>query len=608
VTATGVAPGAVGPDVQPWRDALGAELTQLARQLGSHADRRRIELESVDPIHRDDALNLIHYLALRRQDVRGLQRRLAERGLSSLGRCEPHVWATVQAVREAVGAGADPLAGRGPSFKAGRRALDVNTDALLGPRPPGRVPRIMVTLPSEAAVDAALVSDLVERGMDVARINGAHDAPEDWIAMAGHVAAAATRAGRRIPISFDLPGPKLRTGPILAGPRVRQLSPDRDLRGVAVGPARVSLTSEAGAPDADTVPVRGAAVDRLRAGDELILRDTRGSLRRLRVVSGGPARAQVEVWDTTYIETGMKLRCGDETFTVGDLPPVEQWLLLRPGDSVRVTADDRPVPAWLPGVTGEATIGCTLPEAVGAARPGHRVILDDGRLAGVVESTRPGEFTVRIVSARPDGSRLRSGKGINLPDTAIPVPMLSDADLPLLEVAARHGDLVGLSFVRHENDLDLVMDHLRALGATGLGLILKIETIPAFQRLPEVLLRSMRWPRVGVMIARGDLAVEASYERLAEVQEEILWLAEAAHLPVIWATEVLDRLARTGRPTRAEITDAAMSQRAECVMLNKGPYIGPAVTALDDILKRMAGHQRKKASLLRPLRSWSLRD
>ena len=114
----------------------------------------------------------------------------------------------------------------------------------------------------------------------------------------------------------------------------------------------------------------------------------------------------------------------------------------------------------------------------------------------------------------------------------------------------------------------------------------------------------MRSPRVGVMIARGDLAVEAGYERLAEVQEEILWLCEAAHLPVIWATEVLDHLARTGQPSRAEVTDTAMAQRAECVMLNKGPNVNAAIIVLDDILRRMSGHQRKKMALLRPLHSW----
>jgi pyruvate kinase len=104
------------------------------------------------------------------------------------------------------------------------------------------------------------------------------------------------------------------------------------------------------------------------------------------------------------------------------------------------------------------------------------------------------------------------------------------------------------------------------------------------------------------MIARGDLAVECGFERLAEVQEEILWLCEAAHVPVIWATQVLETLAKEGRPSRAEITDAAMGLRAECVMLNKGPYVLSAVRALDDILRRMHAHQAKKRSMLRALR------
>jgi pyruvate kinase len=112
----------------------------------------------------------------------------------------------------------------------------------------------------------------------------------------------------------------------------------------------------------------------------------------------------------------------------------------------------------------------------------------------------------------------------------------------------------------------------------------------------------MASPCAGVMIARGDLAVECGWERLAEVQEEILWIAEAAHVPVIWATQVLERLAKEGRPSRAEITDAAMGERAECVMLNKGPHVPLAVRTLDDILRRMQEHQQKKRAMLRPLR------
>lgn len=108
----------------------------------------------------------------------------------------------------------------------------------------------------------------------------------------------------------------------------------------------------------------------------------------------------------------------------------------------------------------------------------------------------------------------------------------------------------------------------------------------------------MRSPRIGVMIARGDLAVECGYQRLAEVQEEILWIC----VPVIWATQVLESLAKEGVPSHSEITDAAVGVRAECVMLNKGPYITNAVRYLDDILRRMEGHQRKSRSTLRKLR------
>ena len=101
------------------------------------------------------------------------------------------------------------------------------------------------------------------------------------------------------------------------------------------------------------------------------------------------------------------------------------------------------------------------------------------------------------------------------------------------------------------------------------------------------------------MVARGDLAVEMGFERLAEVQEQILWLCEAAHVPVIWATQVLETLAKKGLPSRAEVTDAAMSGRAECVMLNKGPHVLTAVPFLDNVMTRMQSHQAKKHSVLR---------
>src|SRR5690606_24231866 len=124
------------------------------------------------------------------------------------------------------------------------------------------------------------------------------------------------------------------------------------------------------------------------------------------------------------------------------------------------------------------------------------------------------------------------------------------------------------------------------------------ETKNGYKNLFDILLKSMQNYPVGVMIARGDLAVECGWERMAGVQEEILSLCNAAHVPVIWATQVLENMAKTGFPSRSEITDAATAQRAECVMLNKGPNIVEAIRLLDIILKNMKDYQEKKATML----------
>ena len=589
----------------PDRASIRADLAGLEDLMHRLEQVHGEDIAAVRPEHRPDAINLVHYLALRHDDRRQLQRRLGERGLSSLGRCEPHVLATVESVRMALDGRTHRTGPATLSFEEGRAALDRNTDALFGPRPPGRVTRVMVTLPSEAADDYQLVRHLVAQGMDVARINGAHDDPDAWERMARHVRQASAETDRLCRVSMDLPGPKLRTGQLVDGPQVVKLRPERDLRGVAVTPALATLVAGSGPHGpALALPVDPSWIERRQPGDVVEMVDARGSPRNLRVVDGAPGECVVEAWKTTYVEAGATLSCDGDTTRVGRMASIPQYHLLHVGDSLVVTRDLDPAVPWRHGQPGCARIGCTLAAAFEAARVGQRVILDDGKMTGVIESVAADELRVRILTASPRGSKLRAEKGINLPETDLPVPAVTDADLPLLKVAAAHADMVALSFLRHERDVDDVRDYLRRVGAEHLGLIPKIETVASFARLPEILLHAMRSPLVGIMIARGDLAVEAGYERLAEVQEEILWLCEAAHLPVIWATEVLDQLARTGQPSRAEVTDAAEAQRAECVMLNKGPHVDTAIVVLDDILRRMSGHQRKKTPLLRPLHSW----
>ena len=595
---------------------LHGEVERLLARLSEAESSWSQWIDQVVPEYRCSARNLVHYWAIRQVDLRGLQAQLAAFGLSSLGRSEPHVQATLRLVAAAIaamrGGGWRPPDDVAVSVDAGATLSRRNAVDLLGPVPARRAARIMVTLPSEAATDPELVVELVERGMNIARINCAHDDAEAWRMMADHVHEAAEATNRTCLIAMDLAGPKLRTGPLEPGPRVVRLRPSRNKLGQVVAPARAWVTSAqnpAAPPEPGMVslPVPGDWLGRRRGGGVLVLHDTRGSKRHLVLTRGedaaGAGGLVATTEKTTYLATGTVLgvKGADDPTALGELAPTEQSLRLRAGDILTVTRDCTPAPV---GADDAPRIGCTLPEVFDHVRVGEKIYFDDGKLSGEIVSVEPDELKARIDHPAHGEAKLRAGKGINVPDTDLLISAITDKDLADLSTVVELADLVELSFVRDPSDVRQLLDELRRHGDGDTGVVLKIETRQAFEQLPQLVLTAMRRRRVGVMIARGDRAVESGYERMAELQEEMLWLCEAAHLPVIWATQVLEQLATTGLPSRAEISDAAMSERAECVMLNKGPYVNEAVVALDSILRRMAGHHYKKNALLRTLHSW----
>jgi pyruvate kinase len=343
------------------------------------------------------------------------------------------------------------------------------------------------------------------------------------------------------------------------------------------------------------------------------LTDARNARRIFTIVDVTDRGCWAEAIQTAYVVPGTVLRRksrpkdgSDREAAVGELPAAENAISLQAGDQFILTRDLRPGRPATHDSAGQvltaAVIGCTIPEVFDDVRSGEAIWFDDGKIGGRVEKVETDRAVVRITQARLRGENLRGGKGINLPDSALQLTALTATDLEDLSFVAQHADVVELSFANTAHDVESLQQHLQRLDGRRPAIVLKIETQRGFENLPDMLLTAMRWPCCGVMIARGDLAVECGFERLAEVQEEILWVCEAAHIPVIWATQVLETLAREGMPSRAEITDAAMGHRAECVMLNKGPHVVSAVRVLDDILQRMQAHQAKKSAMLRELR------
>lgn len=444
--------------------------------------------------------NLAAYLALRTHDLSGLQPALSALGLSSLGRSEAHVLASLAALRASLAR----IAGQGaPAYpdpavmRAGAAALCGARDALFGPGSRGIGTRIMVTLPSEAATDRALLAALVAAGMDCARINCAHDDAVAWAAMAAGVRAEAALQGRHCRILMDIGGPKCRIETVHASGKERFHRGDRF--------------------------VMVAAMEHAQASDEVI-------------------------------------------------------------------------------------VTVNFPEILDSLVPGREVWINDGKIGARVVAAQAGRVELQVHSARSKGERLRAEKGVNFPDTELHIDPLTPKDLLDLATVAQLADLVGFSFVQRPEDIRRLHAGLARYrpGAPPLPLVLKIETPLAVRNLPSLLAQGLAQGPLAVMIARGDLAVELGFARLSEIQEEIMWLCEAAHVPVIWATQVLENLVAEGMPSRAEATDAAMSQRAECVMLNKGPHLVEAVQFLADVLARMERHQAKKAARLGQLHSWSV--
>lgn len=588
------------------------EFESIRACLAAESARLAARLDQVHANHQASARNLVHYLALRHRDLRPLQLRLATLGLPSLGRAESHVLATVDSILDILyrlsGCPRAPTAEEPAaiSLGAGEQLLADHTEALLGPATAGRGVRIMVTMPSEAADDGALIRDLIQGGMDCMRINCAHDNADVWARMIEHLRQAEQELGRPCHLVMDLAGPKLRTGPLEPGPAVVKLRPRRDALGRVTAAARVWLTPNE-APTKPPAPADGCLhlpkvwLAHLQQGERLTFNDARGSKREFVVEEVTASGCWVETTKTAYIVPGTVLRQAgkgkEHDGLVGGVPATENAILLEQGDRLMLMR------SLAPGqVTSPAMIGCSIPEVLDSIRVGASIWFDDGRIGGVIEQVEAEQVQIRITQVRQGGRKLRTGKGINLPESRLKLPALTTKDLDDLPFLANHADAVELSFVNGAADVELLQKHLKRLGGRAPAIVLKIETRRGFDNLPELLLTAMKWPCFGVMIARGDLAVECGFERLAEVQEEILWICEAAHVPVIWATQVLESLAKEGMASRAEITDAAMGDRAECVMLNKGPHVLSAVGALDNILRRMQTHQAKKRAKLRTLR------
>jgi len=620
--------------------ALLERILELKCQAEEKANRRLTQFQEFFPQGEfsASAYNLAYYLALREVDLREIQEELSILGISSLGRGEAHIADNLDKVinllcylSNKVDSTACHPKSNDLHYANGQGYLTKHTCNLLGDPINNREVRIMVTLPGEAYDDYHFIRSLIDAGMNCARINSAHDNEETWLALIQLVKKASKDAGKSCKILMDLGGQKIRTGDIESGASVYHIKTKTDEFGKVIAPGRIKVLSQSQfIEQADNwedeifhLAINDQAHSKLSFGDRLDFIDIRGKRRYLEISerqTDGSFNANC--WRTAYINPETKFnwkrfekrkteyKPGKLSIKGFQTSPAK--IRVFRGDALLLTQSHisgRPALLTEGGSVMEpARIPITQDKVFEFVKVGAPVWIDDGKIGALVENITENGLLLRIHKVRPQGALIKSDKGVNFPSSELNLPALTEKDISDLDFITQHADMVAFSFVQTTDDMTHLLSELEKRNAKNMPVIAKIETAKAVKNLADIILSSIGRTQLGIMIARGDLAVEIGSVRMAEIQEEILWLCEAAHVPVIWATQVLETLAKQGVRSRPEITDAAMSVRAECVMLNKGPYILEALRVLDDILIRMQEHQHKKTSRLRALHQWSMAD
>jgi len=271
------------------------KLIQHIYKQGIARINRHTNIDEKRPLNKS-VVNLAQYLALREIDLRPLQEELAEAGLSSLGRAEPHVYANLenimnmlcQALQSAVNIKTNFCY---PKFKEGFDILDRNANKVLGMYQHKRIARVMVTLPTDAATDYRMVYDLVKEGMDIARINCAHDDIFIWRKIIENIRKASAELKSTCRILMDLAGHKIRTGPILSGPQLPIIKIKKDINKGNLNAIKFKIISDESSKDTDAgksnnafiFPVPKAVYTNLANNDRFSFIDARKKQRYIKI-------------------------------------------------------------------------------------------------------------------------------------------------------------------------------------------------------------------------------------------------------------------------------------------------------------------------------------
>lgn len=589
-------------------------------ELKEYIESERLEIE--DSIKFKDSLeNMQHYLRVRSLDIRSLQNSLTELGLSSLGRSQAHMMDSIDKVIEILSNSLNEELKVSKSCLSCKDALTTlkSKTSIFG-ESEGDIfkTKIMITLPSEASRDKSLIEGFIESGADILRVNTAHDSPEDWKRMAKFIEEINQERGKNLKIYTDLAGPKIRTenikkvkSQIKIGSKKEQF---QDIHFVADGTSKNRELSEDGKVTPPTIVVVDEFLKFAKDADYIEITDIANRKRFLKIKSASRDLVIATLNKKSILDenSSIKLYLDKNSTYEANMLNIEEL-----PEEIRVFIDDKVListkveygMSHYESESGEfydAVVKFNNSDILSNISVDDRVFIDDGKIELIVVRKLDGEIECRVIQAKDKGAIIKEEKGINFPDSNLKLNAITNEDREALKHIVEFTDIFGISFAQTYEDVMDLKNELKKYGKENPAIVTKIETQLAVRNLPQILRALLTCERAGVMIARGDLAIEIGFERLAYIQEEILDLCSSAHIPVIYATQVLENKMKKNLPSRAEITDAAFGQRADCIMLNKGAFAKDTIKVLKSILRQMHTIFQKNRQLLNEFKEWSL--
>ncbi|MEA2048847.1 MAG: pyruvate kinase [Campylobacterota bacterium] len=558
-------------------------------------------------------LNMQDFLTLKKEDLRTLQLELMTEGLSSLSRSHKHLLYTIERELELLGSMPDRCDTPKHLSPSPEEAYLITEERAKFLKCQNRDNAVMLTLPSNAAEDISFSQILEQETISIVRINTAHDSPKVWKSMADMVKRVNQEKRTSCPIKIyvDMAGPKIRTGAIK-----KVIEPFRictkDMHKVIIVPALGNSSHIVYEDERYTSRKAVIAVDEtfyadLQNADIVEINDHDRKARFLSVDSWSEEACilkcakKVEISAQTAIKVQKEKRKYSETFPV-NFQKIPEEIRVFEGDTI-VLSTKAAFGHLLDGTSYKAIIALQMDKQLFSyLNEQDRVYIDDGKIKlSIIEKTDD-TLLCRVERAKANGTVIKEEKGINFPDSFLDIPAITDEDRENFRSVVGFCDIVGVSFTQTDKDIEMMKEMLKE--NEDIGIVAKIETNKGLQNLPHILASLAAWEKSAVMLARGDLAIEVGFENLAYVQGNILDLCEAAHTPVIYATQILESLMKKNLPSRAEIIDASIAQRTDCVMLNKGTFTKRTIETLEKIILSMQPFFYKHQPLLSKIHEW----